>query len=283
MAEDVITTAAFGQNKNSDKEEEPIIIAQRFLNIFRQLHIFTKEKKEEFDELLLKQPKAVRKSLKTLPGGSVLLEYMDELEHGSDNQDDDTADSSDVSIVETASQEIATSQPTSTVVTAGAPIIDSDNFAKVLASSLAQSNAQIIKELRNSPNVKNSTAGAVAEQLKLVADDTFTRTISNALAEAISASEQKRLEDNKLIAQSFLDLQDNLNKMIEQNNQIKIISNSDAPAEAAAAFQVKNIIDDLVKAQSKFLKETTQSQKEELSALISLAIKDSIKLSTQTL
>jgi len=283
LAEDVITTAAFGQNKNSDKEEEPIIIAQRFLNIFRQLHIFTKEKKEEFDELLLKQPKAVRKSLKTLPGGSVLLEYMDELEHGSDNQDDDTADSSDVSIVETASQEIATSQPTSTVVTAGAPIIDSDNFAKVLASSLAQSNAQIIKELRNSPNVKNSTAGAVAEQLKLVADDTFTRTISNALAEAISASEQKRLEDNKLIAQSFLDLQDNLNKMIEQNNQIKIISNSDAPAEAAAAFQVKNIIDDLVKAQSKFLKETTQSQKEELSALISLAIKDSIKLSTQTL
>jgi hypothetical protein len=282
LAEDIITTATFGQSTNSDKEEEPIIIAQRFLNIFRQLHIFSKEKKEEFNNQLLKQPKAIRKCLKTLPGGSVLLEYMDDLERGDEVDDTDASGAEETSIVAEASQDIEQAK-SATNVTVSAPIIDSDNFAKVLANSLAQSNAQIIKELRNVPNFKAPKDKLEAEQLKLVADETFTKTISNALAEAISASEQKRQEDSKLITQSFLELQENLNKMIEQNNQIKIISNSDAPAEAATAFQIKNVIDDLVKAQSKFLKETTQSQKEELSALISLAIQDSIKLSTQSL
>ena len=282
MAEDIITTAAFGQSNNSDKEEEPIIIAQRFLNIFRQLHIFSKEKKEEFNTQLLNQPKSIRKCLRTLPGGSVLLDYMDELEHGSSKDDNDVSDTDGTNIVANASQSIVSAETTTNAV-AGSPIIDSDNFAKVLANSLAQSNAQIIKELRNDPNFKAPKNKIEAEQLKLVADDTFTKTISSALADAISASEQKRQEDNKLITQSFLELQENLNKMIEQNNQIKIISNSDAPSEAVTAFQIKSVIDDLVKAQSKFLKETTQSQKEELSAVISLAIQDSIKLSTQSL
>ena len=31
-------------------EEDPVIAAQRFLNIFRQLHIFTPAKRKEFDE-----------------------------------------------------------------------------------------------------------------------------------------------------------------------------------------------------------------------------------------
>ena len=41
-------------------EEDPVIAAQRFLNIFRQLHIFTAAKRKEFDELLLKQPASVK-------------------------------------------------------------------------------------------------------------------------------------------------------------------------------------------------------------------------------
>ena len=283
MADNVISTAAFGQKKDGDQEEEPIIVAQRFLNIFRQLHIFSQERKDEFNRMILEQPKSVKKCLKTLPGGSVLLEYIDELQFGKQTNDDDDDDVSAPSVTPPMPAETGitnTSVPAAPV--AGAPIINGDNFAKILANSLAQSNAQIIRELQNDRSKK--TTGKVDQgAVKLVADDTFMQTISAALAEALAASEQKRQEDNKIITQSFLEMQENLNKMVEQNNQLKIISSSDAPVEAASAFQIKNVVDDLVKAQSKFLKETTQAQKEELSQIISLAIKDSIKMSTQSL
>ena len=61
-------------------EEDPVIAAQRFLNIFRQLHIFTAAKRKEFDELLLKQPASVKGMFASLPGGSVLQEYVNNLE-----------------------------------------------------------------------------------------------------------------------------------------------------------------------------------------------------------
>ena len=37
--------------KNHGDGEDPIIIAQRFLNIFRQLHIFSTERKEAFNKM----------------------------------------------------------------------------------------------------------------------------------------------------------------------------------------------------------------------------------------
>ena len=61
-------------------EEDPIIIAQRFLNIFRQLHIFSEEKKESFNKMLLEQPAEIRGALRSLPGGGLLQDYIDDLE-----------------------------------------------------------------------------------------------------------------------------------------------------------------------------------------------------------
>ena len=50
-----LNDAEFGSNK--DGEEAPILVAQRFLNIFRQVHIFNKAKRDQFDdELLALQP-----------------------------------------------------------------------------------------------------------------------------------------------------------------------------------------------------------------------------------
>ena len=198
MADNVISTAAFGQKKDSDQEEEPIIIAQRFLNIFRQLHIFSQERKDEFNRMILEQPKSVKKCLKTLPGGSVLLEYIDELQYGKqsddDDDDDDIAPAPSIDVPAPVENTSTGAMPAPAPV-AGAPIINGDNFAKILANSLAQSNAQIIRELQNDRSKKGSDKDDHG-QLKLVADDTFTQTISAALAEALAASEQKRQEDN---------------------------------------------------------------------------------------
>lgn len=59
MADDINSSASFGQSKN-DSEELPIIVAQRFLNIFRQLHIFSDERREAFNKMLLELPPEVK-------------------------------------------------------------------------------------------------------------------------------------------------------------------------------------------------------------------------------
>ena len=64
-------------------EDDPIIIAQRFLNIFRQLHIFTAERKEAFNRMILEQTPEVRGMFGSLPGGAVLQQYVDDLEEKS--------------------------------------------------------------------------------------------------------------------------------------------------------------------------------------------------------
>ena len=53
-----LNDAEFGSDNSG--EEAPILVAQRYLNIFRQVHIFNKAKRDEFDEELLSLPDAGR-------------------------------------------------------------------------------------------------------------------------------------------------------------------------------------------------------------------------------
>ena len=67
--------------RGARKDEEDLLLeAQRYLNVFHQLHIFKQHKKDEFDELLLKLSKKVKQILFILPGGKVLLEHLYEIE-----------------------------------------------------------------------------------------------------------------------------------------------------------------------------------------------------------
>ena len=50
MADELIENAEFGRKRKN--EEDPILIAQRFLNIYRQMHIFNKQKQDEFDKVI---------------------------------------------------------------------------------------------------------------------------------------------------------------------------------------------------------------------------------------
>ena len=50
MSDELVESAEFGRKKKD--EEEPILVAQRFLNIYRQMHIFNKERQEQFDDML---------------------------------------------------------------------------------------------------------------------------------------------------------------------------------------------------------------------------------------
>ena len=42
-------------------EENPLLVAQRYLNIFRQIHIFKPAKRAEFDNELLNLPEKIKR------------------------------------------------------------------------------------------------------------------------------------------------------------------------------------------------------------------------------
>lgn len=146
MADDINSSASFGQSKN-DSEELPIIVAQRFLNIFRQLHIFSDERREAFNKMLLELPPEVKSIFQSLPGGTPLQEYMEDLEQKSKGLEPVAHHNhqKNSNILQEALSENRSTGGT----TGGEGIINGDNFARILASSLAQSNAEIIRELQN--------------------------------------------------------------------------------------------------------------------------------------
>ena len=78
MADELNTNAEFS-GKHQD-EEDPILTAQRYLNVYRQIHIFNKKRQDEFDDSLLALSSDLRILLSTLPGGSLLLDHLAELE-----------------------------------------------------------------------------------------------------------------------------------------------------------------------------------------------------------
>ncbi|MBP5353169.1 MAG: hypothetical protein J6Y91_05330, partial [Alphaproteobacteria bacterium] len=67
-------------SSRSEDEENPILVAQRYLNIFHQLHVFSDEKKQEFNESILQIPFKIRKLLPAIPGGKIFLEYLRDIQ-----------------------------------------------------------------------------------------------------------------------------------------------------------------------------------------------------------
>lgn len=74
---------------NKQAEEDLLLSAQRYLNIFHQIHIFNDRKKNEFDQSLLDMPIDVRHILAILPGGRVLLEHIGDLQKDRNINDTD--------------------------------------------------------------------------------------------------------------------------------------------------------------------------------------------------
>ena len=67
------------EKRKQEQQEPPVLTAQRFLNIFRQIHIFSERKRKQFDQELLALPTEVIIALEGLPGASLLTAHIDEL------------------------------------------------------------------------------------------------------------------------------------------------------------------------------------------------------------
>ena len=165
-----LSDVEFGSDKKD--EEAPILVAQRYLNIFRQIHIFNKSKRDMFDDELLALPTVVSDFFKRMPGGRLLVEHIEEVktERGisfvKTNKDEFSNGANDVTPKPNAA---AGGVP---AVVGGSLVID-ESFAESLAKSMAlafqqnpmQATVSGDAPVASSPNLDKAFS-IIAEEIK---------------------------------------------------------------------------------------------------------------------
>ena len=340
--------------KNYNKigtEDDPVIIAQRFLNIFRQLHIFTDERKQAFNQMILEQPAEIRGMFSSLPGGAVLQQYVDELEekNGLVRSTPDAAPQADyeeetrAKILATALAEAnnqhhtpsadtqaETAQIAAQAAAEAAARAAAEAQAKIAvqaaqaakeaaaaaqaqiqaqAQALAQAQAQLQAQQQTQQTGQASPAKTVFQPISstFTADASFAKEIASALKEAIAANDDIRKKDSEAVTQAIVSSQNKLAEIMAQNNkanieaqnrlaQMLVQNNTAANASSsnnnanniqintAATFPpVDEMLNGIVKIQSELFREMAKTQTSELSSIITLALKESQQLSTQSI
>ena len=185
-------------------EEDPVIVAQRFLNIYRQLHIFSAEKKEAFNKMLLELPAEIRGLFSSLPGGAVLQDYVDELS-------------------EKAGLAKAV-QPTAAI---SAEIADEEvSKAKILATALAEAQVQAAAKIQAAPApqpaaapiMAAAAAPAVATTAHLSMDKGFAQEFASVLAAAMQKNNAEQKDDIKNIINTLGQTQLEIVKVLQSEN-----------------------------------------------------------------
>jgi hypothetical protein len=153
----------FGVDKKN--EEAPILVAQRYLNIFRQIHIFNKAKRDQFDDELLALPTNIVDFFKRMPGGRLLVEHMEDVktERGISFVKSNKADFSNGES-EIENKKEMTAQPSS-----GGNLVIDASFATSLANAMAQAIKQFPQNTAATPLLtKNfeSTLTSFIDELK---------------------------------------------------------------------------------------------------------------------
>ncbi|MDO4162562.1 MAG: hypothetical protein Q4D80_06150, partial [Pseudomonadota bacterium] len=118
-------------SNGKEEEEDPILVAQRYLNIFHQIHIFNAAKKAEFDQSLLSMPEKIKELMATIPGGRVLLEHVQEIEEKKGLSSGETSELISQNLKE-EKKALTQQKPSS-----GGELTLGADFAESLASSLA--------------------------------------------------------------------------------------------------------------------------------------------------
>ncbi|HBO50198.1 MAG TPA: hypothetical protein DD619_05400, partial [Alphaproteobacteria bacterium] len=145
---------------NEQEEEDPILVAQRYLNIFHQIHIFNAAKKEEFDKSLLAMDEKTKELLATIPGGRVLLEHVKEIEEKQGINSGETTELIAQNIEEEKKSIDSLKQSSG-----GGELTLSSDFAESLANSLAAA-------LKNN-NVASTPSGGNMEDLAQLLNKSF--------------------------------------------------------------------------------------------------------------
>ena len=179
-------------------EEDPVVVAQRFLNIYRQLHIFNPEKKEAFNHMLLELSPQIRGLFGQLPGGAMLQDYVDELAEKKGVEKSAAAGSS-------------------------ADIADDDvKQAKILATALAEAQVQAtakMQEMGAAPLASTlNVAPTAVTTAKLAMDKNFAQEFSTMLASAMQQNSVNQENEIKNIINTLGRTQLEIIKVLQTEN-----------------------------------------------------------------
>lgn len=182
-------------------EEDPVIVAQRFLNIFRQLHIFSGERKEAFNKMVMELSPDIRSMFSSLPGGGVLQDYVDELE----------------------AKEGVTRESTSSSL---APDMADEEVskAKILATALAEAQIQASAKMQqmapqSAPISPSAQAPISNISSKIELSGNFAQDLGNALSAALKNNNETQKEDIKNIIQTLGQTQLEIVKVLQIENE----------------------------------------------------------------
>jgi len=186
-----LSDVEFGSDKG--KEEAPILVAQRYLNIFRQVHIFNKQKRDQFDDELLALPPNITDFFKRMPGGRLLVEHIEEVktERGisfvKSNREDFTNGTEDT-------QPAVPSVSGGTQLVGGNLVMDA-SFAETFANSMAEA-------FKNIPQVAPVSGGVsvssdFGQAFELIAEE--IRTSRTSLLDVLK--ETRNITDSVIASQ----------------------------------------------------------------------------------
>ena len=274
---------AFGLNHD---EEDPRLVAQRLLNIFRQLHIFTTHKRKEFNDDLLKQPLQVKKALAALPGGSLVLEYLNELEEKAGVKTDISLLKSskeniqkEIQSVEEGHDEIAQVKILAKALSEaqGHPSNLAPDDVKKISQDLYDKFESLKRELENR-----------IDSVKVISADGKTATLSSDNADivkAISDAAHNIIQQQDKLSQIKQDFfskfsdwassNQNLLQTVASKTNVQKSSKNTADAVAPfSAFDFENFITQITEKQTEMFKEFSKQQADNLSNVLSSVLKE---------
>ena len=159
-------------------ESDPVIIAQRLLNLYRQLHIFSQEKKEAYNQMLLEQTPEVKRTLGNLPGGIVLQQYIADIEEEAGLEVEDFSMFNSVP-QENSQENLNAKTPKVSAITPSVTIASDPNMVQGIVEAFKE--AMVTSEKNRKEDTKELAQTIVALQSKL------TQTILDKNSGGISA------------------------------------------------------------------------------------------------
>ncbi len=240
-------------------EEDPVVVAQRYLNIYRQMHIFSPERKQEFDKMLLELPSTIYSIFGTLPGGMILQDYISDLNEKNGKGPIKTADLPQTStpILEEAISQ--TTQPQAQpAISQPVQVVSGGNMEFSLGKDFAEQFAGAFDKLlkrqgeMQAENLEKISASLSKNQLALAqyinqnkeAQQQALAAIAKAFEQAPQASAPQNVTatstDNTLILQQLIDGQKEINLRLNKMESTSLSGNSVDNQELISALVKSN-------------------------------------------
>ena len=221
------------ENTNKEDEEDPILVAQRYLNIFHQIHIFNATRKAEFDQSLLAMPTKIKELMAAIPGGRVLLEHIKEIEETRGINSGSTSELIAQNIEE-EKKSIDNVQQHPTNSGGGTLTLSTDfadSLAKSLATALQNNNVAANGSMNELAAVLNKSFNAYASSMQnltntIMRQNTMQTSVPvtpNGNTAAAPVAAQQNLQNNNSTTVNNINIDssyfDSINRTLMQNDE----------------------------------------------------------------